>query len=382
MANIFNIIYSNDAGHAAVVYLHKKLCAFLEEDGKHKVTHVVLNGTKEGLSISDDDNVIYLGLAKREVKGKTILGRFSTCLKLKKLFLERKVDLIICDGFGVLGPISRVYEKQNRRPYIISIIHGTAFPRKGYVKNVIAMLNSKSCLLVGVSNFVHSHLIKKFPQFYHQSIKYVNNGVDFSEISNALLPRSDARSALGIDEGAFVVGTIGRLAEVKRHGTIIEAVNILKGEGKLSDNFKLVIIGDGSLYSHYQKEINKYGINEYVTLCGHLQEARRYLRALDLYVMASDGEGFGIAVLEAMAARLPVLLSDSDSFVTMIPDERFLFPVNNAFELSEKIVKVMKGEEGYSNVDMSKSVYDYASSEFGIEKFCESYSCIIDDVLR
>ncbi len=101
----------------------------------------------------------------------------------------------------------------------------------------------------------------------------------------------------------FKVVLVGNLKEQKNYFYLLEALRLLN-----SPNIHCDIIGEGILYKEIDEKIKQYNLN--VTLKGKSDRVWEELPQYDLYLLCSKREGFGIAVIEAMACGLPTLLSD------------------------------------------------------------------------
>lgn len=375
MASILNILYSNDPSHAAVVYLHKRLCTYLENVEGHTLHHVVLSGGPQYLPVSDRDNVFFAGLNRKVLKGKKIIHRLRLSLFFKKLLSDSNTDLVICDGFGVLGPLSAMATRITSLK-VMGVIHGPTRPRGNYDKSVTRLLDAGSAKLVGVSEFVKKHLCSLYPND-DCSIDFVNNAVDFKEISESLYSREYARGYFNINHDDYVVASIGRIVSDKRHDTIIKAVQILDSKERLPKNLKVVIFGAGPLLKKYQEVVSENGLSDHFIFTGHVENVTRYLSSVDLYIMASEREGFGLALLEAIAAHVPCLASDSEAFLKIISDRDMIFSVGDAQKLSEMMLDSHRlfADEEYQN--RIRKVYKDAERLFCIDNFYKGYSSLI-----
>jgi glycosyltransferase involved in cell wall biosynthesis len=105
-----------------------------------------------------------------------------------------------------------------------------------------------------------------------------------------------------------LAGTICRLEPQKDPMALLRAAAILRGRGV--DTLRLAIVGNGSLWSQLQAEVDKHGLSKLVRLFPFRGSIGSYLAALDLFVLPSLWESLPIGILEAMACRLPVLASD------------------------------------------------------------------------
>lgn len=123
----------------------------------------------------------------------------------------------------------------------------------------------------------------------------------------AVLSKSDARRHLGIGEGEFVVAAAGRFSAVKDYPTILRAFAGLRCRDKA---VSLLIAGEGKGLKSAQESARGFGLNGEVRFLGGLKDVSPMLAAADCFVHASRSEGLSNAILEAMAAGLPVVASD------------------------------------------------------------------------
>lgn len=163
----------------------------------------------------------------------------------------------------------------------------------------------------------------------------VSNGVppDMREGSFTRDPRFD---------GKFVVLTVGRMAQEKRHDVIIDAIR----RSRHKDRIQLVAAGAGAL----EAEVRAAGATlPNPAIVGFLprEELRRYFFTADLCVHASEVELEGISVVEAMSASLPVVVADGpeSAAADFALDERFLFPAGDAQALARRIDHLIESPE-------------------------------------
>jgi len=134
-----------------------------------------------------------------------------------------------------------------------------------------------------------------------QRFRVVSNAIDtarFTAVDRAAA-RAQIEQELNIAPAAYLVGTVCRLQPVKALPVLIEAVKSLP--------VHLVIAGDGPEYSHLASIISEYALEDRVQLLGSRSDVPQLLAALDLFVLPSRSESFGIAVAEALLAKTPVV---------------------------------------------------------------------------
>lgn len=137
-------------------------------------------------------------------------------------------------------------------------------------------------------------------------IVQIYNGVDSERFFPGSASNHAWRLAHGVGDQEVLIGTVGRLAEVKDQITLIDAVKILAERRDLPP-CKVVIVGDGPLRGRLQTHITELGLQEIAILAGAQEEVPEVLRALDIFVLPSLREGISNTILEAMATGLPVI---------------------------------------------------------------------------
>lgn len=134
-------------------------------------------------------------------------------------------------------------------------------------------------------------------------IVHICNGVDVDRFHPAM------RATVGDAPGRCVFGWVGRMAEVKAPGVLIEAFARLV-EARPGRDLRLVMVGDGPLAVDVRAAVDAAGIAERVVLAGRRDDIAEWLRRMDVFVLPSLNEGISNTILEAMACGLPVIATD------------------------------------------------------------------------
>jgi len=162
-----------------------------------------------------------------------------------------------------------------------------------------------SDVTIAVSDVVRDRLVRwGVPA---RKIMVIPNGLDTAALAFDPTARARARAQLGIAPDTFVIGTLGRLDANKRIGLVIEAAAPLLADPAGGHGTVLLIVGRGEDMDELTAAAAKAGVADRVIFAGFQADTVAMLSALDLYVMASVQETFGLAALEAMACGLPVL---------------------------------------------------------------------------
>jgi len=136
-------------------------------------------------------------------------------------------------------------------------------------------------------------------------VRLIHNGIDLS-VFRQRHDRVVVRRSLGIAPEAVVVGTVGRLTEVKNQELLIRAFAQVKGQ---IPEAHLILVGDGPLAGELRDLAASLGVDESVHFAGYQPNSAPYLQAFDVFALTSRSEGMPQSVLEASACGIPVVAS-------------------------------------------------------------------------
>ncbi|MBF9071334.1 glycosyltransferase [Streptacidiphilus fuscans] len=150
-------------------------------------------------------------------------------------------------------------------------------------------------------------------------IRIVPNGIEPDAYRVPAASRATTRAALGLPEDAYVVGGVGRLVPGKRFDVLVEALALLP------DDVRLLLVGAGPARASLLGLARARGVADRVVLTGERDDVPALLGAMDVLAAPSDGETFGLALVEALAAGLPVLWSSGPALTELpVMDQRAL----------------------------------------------------------
>jgi sugar transferase (PEP-CTERM/EpsH1 system associated) len=138
-------------------------------------------------------------------------------------------------------------------------------------------------------------------------IAQIYNGVDTARFSPAAKGRARIEGCPFTDEDLWLVGTVGRLQQVKDQVTLAEAFVRAVKRGPAMAQMRLVMIGDGPLLTRVEKVLDQAGMRALAWLPGARDDVPEILRGLDCFALPSLAEGISNTILEAMACGLPVV---------------------------------------------------------------------------
>ncbi|QJW98067.1 glycosyltransferase [Frigoriglobus tundricola] len=156
----------------------------------------------------------------------------------------------------------------------------------------------------GVSEDV-SRSVGRWGTVPRAKVHTVLNGIDLDRYDRHG-ERAGVRAGLGIPPDARVIGTVGRLNEVKRQDHLIRALGTL---GARAADVRLLLVGDGPERGALERLVEGLGLSARVHFAGYQSAPERFLPAMDVFALSSRLEGLPLALLEAWAAGLPVVSS-------------------------------------------------------------------------
>jgi glycosyltransferase involved in cell wall biosynthesis len=167
-----------------------------------------------------------------------------------------------------------------------------------------------------------------------EKLSVVANGIALARFGPDAAARAAVRAELGIDAGAWVVGTVGRLATEKNQALLLRAAAPLLGPGA-----RLLVAGDGPLRPALAELAAALGIAPFVHLLGARHDVPEVLAALDVFVLSSDTEGLPLVIPEAMATGLPVVSTGVGGVPTVLDEGEtgFLVPPGDEDTLRERL---------------------------------------------
>lgn len=165
--------------------------------------------------------------------------------------------------------------------------------------------------------------------------------------------------------GPLTIGSVGRLEPVKGFEYLLEAFAALSSRHK---GLRLEIAGAGALDSALRGQARQLGIEHAVTFLGWRDDVKALHRRWSVYVQPSKHEGFGIAVLEAMASGLPVVATNAGGLSEVVEDERtgFLVPVGATSVLEERINLLLR--DGSLRERMGRAGWRRARDQFSVDE--------------
>lgn len=199
------------------------------------------------------------------------------------------------------------------------------------------------------------------------SNEIINNGIDTKKFLYNEDIANLQREKWGLNDN-LVIGFVGRLSEQKNTFFLIEVFHELL---EIKPNAKLLIVGDGEYKKSLQKKVKDLCMDDKVIFTGVQSNVNDLMQAMDIFVLPSLWEGFGIVLIEAQAAGLPCVVSDVIAKEVLITNLITQVSLNKSAKKWAKIIIKANGQYEHSNTyeDIVSSGFDVKSTAFWLENF-------------
>ena len=233
-----------------------------------------------------------------------------------------------------------------------------------FIKTLESVIYKKFKKIICISEGVKTKFLESIKA--DSSKAYViNNGVNLERFSQTA-------KTLSADAKVINIGMVGRFAPQKDIKTLLKLMTLL------DDRFVLNLAGDGELRSEYEDYALSLGVSNKVKFLGQVNDIPNFLDSLDVYIQSSHWEGFGIAVVEAMAAGLPSFATNVKGLNNVVV-EQGLFEVGDTHILANKINTLVNDTNNYN--EQSVAALNKATS-FSIINTAVEHTQIYKSVLN
>lgn len=270
---------------------------------------------------------VHIELQKRKVGSGE---KAKTLIRIAEYIKKHKIDVVHCNSLDapdllLLKPI--LY----RQTKIVHTIHDVG--QYGSIpKWKVAFRNGLCDSFVAISNSVKMDLIEAGASV--QKVNVVYNAIDLKKFQN---PRKRA-----FNKNHVVVGNVARMMPEKKGQDILIAamIRLKKEYPAIECEFAGGYDAQHEIaYDELKNEVMKEGLSNNIRFLGNVEDVPAFLEKIDIFVLPSRYEGFGISLIEAMSMGIPCIASDLDGPAEIIGNNERgeLFQVGNADELAAKI---------------------------------------------
>lgn len=230
-------------------------------------------------------------------------------------------------------------------------------------------LHPRMDLICGNSDAVVQNLLSE--GVTQDQIRLIYNGVDMTRFAN-LKSRAQVRDELGVPGDALVFVIVANLIPYKGHSDLFEALGAIRS--KLPEPWACLCVGrDDGIGQSLRQQADRLGIGEQIKFLGSRRDVPELLSASDIGILCSHEEGFSNAVLEGMAAALPMVVTNVGGNAEAVVDGktgRVVAP-HSAHELAEALLAVALSPE---RVSMGQAGLSRVESRFSMQACLAAYA--------
>jgi len=277
----------------------------------------------------------------------SLRGDLRTVAQLVAI-MRRERPQVVHTHTAKAGFVGRLAARIAGVPVVVHTFHGHVF--QGYFSpratQIFLLLERLSARLTDRIITPSAELKRQLVDQYHicapDHIAVIENGIDLDPLLT--LPRhvGDFRTAQGIPADVPLVGIVGRLVPIKNHDLFFQAARQVLDQ---IPNAHFVIVGDGERRTELTALAAALGLADRTHWTGWLSETLPMYSALDCAVLCSHNEGHPIALIEALAAGIPVAATNVGGVADLLSDPRYgaLVPPGDADALTAGIIAGLRG---------------------------------------
>lgn len=274
----------------------------------------------------------------------------STVLFVRKIFKMEAPNIVYLHSSkaGAIGRIAAI----GLPIKVLYNAHGWAFSMKLskkkrnlyiVIEKVLSICTRKVvCISEEEKNIAISHGVCKL-----NKLQVILNGVEVEE----------TKEIIHLKKQTLTVGMVGRLSEQKAPDIFVDMAKIIIDN---YNNVKFMLVGDGPLKEEVQSRINALGLKEQIIITGWVENPGDYIEKIDIGVLLSRWEGFGLVLAEYMMHKKPIVATNVGAIPSIIDHDvnGYLVELDSAQKAAEAVMKLIIdkekctkfGENGYIKV--------------------------------
>ena len=370
---------------------------FIDSEGVYGAERVILNLSAAMLgddrwepvvgcivTRSDGQNPLYRAARKAGIEAHEIVVR-NAILPIETWRLTRRcerlgIDLIHAHGYktAVLGYFARSFSGVQ----VLSTCHLWFEPQKGPLKQRFMVGLEKRLYprfphVVGVSDAIREEVLSHGVD--PSIVSVVPNGVPVPDPAQASSDRHRVRAELGLRDEDFVVTNVGRLTGQKAQWSVVDAAAELAASGR---QVVVFFLGKGPLENDLRRRIDEKGVAGVVRMLGFRDDIGAVLAASDAFLLPSLDEGMPMALLEAVAVRLPVIASAVGDVPKLVEHEvsGLIVPPADAQACARAVERLM-AEPGLGEALATRALTNLRQ-KYTVEAMYDAYAAIYADLLE
>ena len=333
------------------------ICNEMVNEG-HSVCLCVVNDLYDQQLLQSLSQDVQILLLNRKPQGG---GKLNLLIKIASFIKKNKIDVVHCNAFDT--PELLLLTLIGRKPKIVHTVHGLGQYKK--LNKLRATYRNIVCdTIIAISDSVKEDIV--LHGAWEQKVAVVYNAIKLSKFT-----QSGKRQ---FDKNNIVIGNVARInLSQKGQDILIKAIGLLK------DRYNITCYFAGAADSSHKEELEQLkklaadavrGSACEIVFLGNVEDIPGFLKGIDLFVLPSRLEGFGISLIEALYMGIPCISSDINGPHEIIGDNERgdLFEQGNPYDLAEKLAVAI---ETYSEKkEKAAGAAAYVKENFDIQEMC------------
>ncbi len=214
-------------------------------------------------------------------------------------------------------------------------------------------------------------------------IRQLYNGVDVNKFSPREVTKHKIPDKYFVGQDVKIIGTVGRISGEKDQFSLVLAMaEVFKRQPELTNVLRLIIIGDGPLFSELEQLVREKGLQDYIWLAGARDDIPELFNEMKLFILPSLGEGISNTILEAMASGLPVIATNVGGNPELVIEGKTgtLVQPKMPDELADKIIEFH--QQPYLFSEYGRAAKKRIEKEFSLDAMVRRYISVYDDMIN
>lgn len=273
------------------------------------------------------------------------------CIKIFNLMHNNKFDVVHVHGNSANMLIELGIAKLNGIQCRIAHSHNSLCNHPRLNKVLIPIFQKTYTKALACSNLAGEWLFGK------NNFMVLNNAIDLNKFKFSEKIRCAYRKKLNVDNNTTIIGHVGNINEQKNQEFL---VRLFKLYHKENNNSLLLLIGEGALKEKLIELIYKLELKDYVKFLGIRNDVNNWMQAMDIFILPSRWEGFGMVLMEAQVSGLPIIASNVVPNEVKIENNMIFLDLNknSLEEWNKNIINLLKSTKSRLINDSDFCDYD------------------------
>lgn len=303
---------------------------------------------------------------------------FKVVFQLRNFIKSRQIDIV--HAHQAVEAIHAYLAAKDTKTKIVFTHHGFVPDKKNFY--ALRFLLPRVAQNVVVSRALLQWYREEIKLDFPESTKIIYNGVDAERLA---WQGENLKKELDLPANSLLFGMIGNFYRDPRKDQLTVCQTLPKVFAEIENAYFIFVgkteIGAESKFKECVKICRESGISNRVFFLGARSDVPKILNSLDIFVLSSLHEGLPIAVLEAMLAKIPCVLSDIEPLLEVSKTGEFaeIFVTQNAEDLAQKLIKLAENES--FRLELAKKSKFYAERNFSIEAHIANLKTLYESII-